>query len=106
MEQVLQESIARTLPPLDDVSPEEATALAQMALLEDGELWRQARAELPLAQQQELERLLNRQESGELTDSEKKHLLELLDEYGKLTVRKAHAWLLLARRGYHVPPQS
>lgn len=56
---VLQASLARALPPLDDVSAEQAA-----------------------------------------------HLQELLDTYGQLTVRKAHAYLLLARRGYRVPMQE
>jgi hypothetical protein len=29
-----------------------------------------------------------------------------MDEYSRLLVRKSHAWLLLARRGYKVPPQN
>ena len=33
-------------------------------------------------------------------------LQALLEEYGRLLIRQAHAWLLLARRGYHVPIQQ
>ncbi len=106
MEEVLQESIQRVLPPLDDVPPEDAKALAALSMLDDRELWREARAELPIDQQKELDSLLERQGAGELTPQEAKRLQDLMDEYGRLTVHKAHAWLLLARRGYQVPPQS
>ena len=106
MEEVLQESIERILPPLDDVPPEDAKTLAALSMLDDSELWREARAELPIDQQKELDSLLERQGAGELTPQEAKRLQALMDEYGRLTVHKAHAWLLLARRGYQVPPQS
>ena len=106
LEEVLEASIERSLPPLDDVPPAEANELAALAMLDDGALWGEARKELPAEQQKELEALLERQEAGELTEDEHEHLQALMDAFGRLTVRKAHAWLLLARRGYRVPPQS
>jgi hypothetical protein len=72
----------------------------------DSELWEVASATLSLDQQIELQSLLERQSEGGLSPIEQNHLQTLLDEYGRLMVRKAHAWLLLARRGYRVPPQS
>ena len=105
MEEMLQESIQRVLPPLDDVPPEEAKALAALSILDDSALWREARKELPLAQQREISSLLERQGAGTLTPEEEERLQALLDAYGRLTTHKAHAWLLLARRGYRVPPQ-
>ena len=106
VEAVLQESIALALPPLDDVPPEEATELAAMALLDDASLWREARAMLAMEQQEELQRLLDQQEAGELLPEDEGRLQELLDAYGGLMVRKAHAWLRLALRGYQVPMQA
>lgn len=106
LEEVLEASIERSLPPLDDVPPEEAYELAALAMLDDGALWDEAKKELPAEQQKELEALLERQEVGELREDEHEHLQALMDAFGRLTVRKAHAWLLLARRGYRVPPQS
>ena len=44
LEVVLRDSIAHTLPPLDDVAPGEATELARLASLDDSALWREARA--------------------------------------------------------------
>ena len=104
LEVILQDSIAHTLPPLDDVSPEEAGELAQLALLDDASLWREARQ--LLNREQELQDLLDHQGKSDLTAKQRIRLDQLMDSYGKLTVRKAHAYLLLARRGYRVPMQE
>ncbi len=103
---MLQNSIAHTLPPLDDVPPEEATELATLALLDDAALWREAGQVMTPTEQTELQDLLDRQSANELSLADEKRLKVMLDIYGRLTVRKAHAWLLLARRGYQVPPQQ
>ncbi len=106
LETVLKDSLAHALPPLDDVPPDEAVELAALALLDDGALWREARATLSAEEQKVLRELLDRQEAGQLSAVDEERLQALLDAYGRLTVRKAHAWLLLARRGYQVPPQQ
>lgn len=106
VEAVLQASLAHALPPLDDVPPEEATELAAMALLDDSSLWRESRVIMSAGEQAELTELLKRQGAGELSSADAPRLQALVDTYGRLMVRKAHAWLLLARRGYQVPPQQ
>ena len=106
LETVLQVSIAHALPPLDDVSVDRAAELAALALLDDGALWREARAALDDAEQTEMHALLDSQGRRELATAEAARLDELLQSYGLLTVRKAHAYLLLARRGYRVPMQA
>lgn len=103
---ILQESIKHTLPPLDDVSPAEAIELAQLSTLTDAELWRVSATLLPATEQHELQDLLDRQQEGDLPPTDQVRLQSLLDEYGRILVQKAHAWLLLARRGYRVPLQS
>lgn len=102
---IVKESLAHTLPPLDDLSAEEAEILAHMSSLEDAVLWQEAKMTLPAADQDEVEGLLVQQSAGELSAEEQARLQQLLDKYGRLLVRKAHAWLLLARRGYKVPMQ-
>jgi hypothetical protein len=106
LESFLETSIAQSLPPLDDLSPEEASELAQLALLDDAGLWREARRTLSPAQQQNLEDLLYGQSAGKLTSGQQTKPEQLMQLYGQLTVRKAHACLLLARRGYRVPMQE
>lgn len=106
LESFLETSIAQSLPPLDDVSSEEAAELAQLAQLDDASLWREARRTLSPRQQQDMEYLLYGQSAGELTAAQQTKLEQLMQLYGQLTVRKAHASLLLARRGYRVPMQE
>jgi len=106
IETVLQDSLAAILPPLDDVGPDEAVELAGLALLNDPALWGEARALMTQAEQTEMQDLLARQGQGPLQPAEQSRLQELMHVYGRLTVRKAHAYLLLARRGYRVPPSA
>lgn len=106
LEAVLRASIAHALPPLDDMPTDEAADLAALALLDDAALWRVARAPLSTEEQSELHELLERQGAGELTPAEHDRLEALLESYGRMLVRKAHAYLLLARRGYQVPMQE
>lgn len=61
---------------------------------------------LTVEQQHSLEDLLYRQSAGNLTARQEATLEELMQSYGQLTLRKAHAYLLLARRGYRVPMQE
>ena len=103
IETVLQDSLAAVLPPLDDVAPDEAAELARLTLLNDAALWREARALMTPAEQIECQSLLERQGEGLLEPDESLRLQELMHIYGRLMVRKAHAYLLLARRGYRVP---
>lgn len=106
LDAVLQASIAHALPPLDDVPADEAAELAALALLDDGALWRTARAAIEAGAQAEVQALLDRQSAGELSTADAACLNDLLQRCGRLTVRKAHAYLLLARRGYRVPMQD
>ena len=106
LEAILTDSIARTLPPLNDVSPTEAAELAKLASLDDASLWREARATMDPVEQAMTHELLDRQGASELTPVEHVRLQDLLDVYGRLMVRKAHAYLLLARRSYRVPRQE
>ena len=103
IETVLQDSLSAVLPPLDDIEPNEAAELARLALLDDAALWGEARTLMTQAEQTELQDLLDRQGSKSLTTVEQVRLRELMHVYGQLMVRKAHAYLLLARRGYRVP---
>jgi hypothetical protein len=106
VESVLQASIAHALPPLDDVPPDEAAELAALALLGDANLWQVARAIMPAEDQTEVHALLDCQGAGELTPVEHSRLQALMEIYGRITVRKAHASLLPARRGYRVAMQE
>jgi predicted transcriptional regulator len=104
--EILQESLAHALPPLDDVPPEEAEILARMSTMDDAALWQASTVAMPESQQEALHALLDGQSAGELLPADAVRLQDLIDEYGRLLVRQAHAWLLLARRGYTIPLQQ
>ncbi len=104
--EILQESLAHTLPPLDDVPPAEAEILARMSTMDDAALWQASTVAMPESQQEALHALLDCQSAGELPPADAVRLQALIDEYGRLLVRQSHAWLLLARRGYTVPLQQ
>ncbi|HFQ94902.1 MAG TPA: hypothetical protein ENK32_12880 [Anaerolineae bacterium] len=103
---IVRDSLAHALPPLDDVDPAEAEELAGLSQLSDAELWRAAQSNLPPEQQSRLDALLLAQSAGELDEAGLEQLRKLQNEYGRLLVRQSHAWLLLARRGYKVPLQN
>lgn len=103
VDDVLQSSLMQWLPPLEDVPESEAAELAGLSMLDDGALWRVAREQLSQAEQEESYCLLDGQAEGNLSQDEALRLQSLLDQYNHATVRKAHAYLLLARRGYRVP---
>ncbi len=106
IEEIVQDSLNHTLPPLDDLEPDEAGSLAYLSTLDDTTLWEESSKGFSTEEQAELETLLERQSAGELVDAELTRLRFLMDEYGRTLVHKSHAWLLLARRGYKVPVQK
>lgn len=106
IETILQNSIAKALPPLDDVPSEEVENLARLSLLDDAALWREAKQMMTEAEEADMQTLLYRNREGLMTEADQDKLAALLERYGHLTLQKAHAWLLLARRGYRVPPQK
>ena len=106
LSEVVRESLSNTLPPLDDVDDKEAKTLAAMSSCSDEQLWEIANAQLSTGQQTEITQLLSTQSAETLSADQQSNLDALLDQYGKILVRKSHAWLLLARRGYSVPVQQ
>lgn len=106
IDEIVQESLSHTLPPLDDVEPEYANILAHLSTLDDTALWDEANKVLSGEEQVELQTLLDQQNTGEITEGDAQRLRFLMDEYGRLLTHKSHAFLLLARRGYKVPVQN
>src|SRR5919199_5599676 len=87
--EILQESLAHTLPPLDDVPAEEAECLARMSTMDDAALWHISHSTLSEHQQEALNALLDHQNAGELTPDDAVRLQALLEEYGCLLVRQS-----------------
>jgi hypothetical protein len=104
LEEFLVERLVEAVPPLagDLPSPlhEELTA---MESLDDEALWKVAHSQLPPARQRLYGRLLTKNSQGTITAREKEKLHALGEEARHLTLKKAHAYMLLKWRGHHIP---
>jgi len=98
VETVLVETLAATLPPIIDLPEEIAAEVAEFVGLEDDVLLAIAAETLSPAQQPQLTRLLSKNSEGALTKEERATLESLMDEYWRVTLRKAQAQAILAQR--------
>ena len=104
VEEVLAQSIALSLPPLEEeLPPDLRRQLSSLMLLSDDELWSIARAEMEAGQQDRLETLTDSREARELTAEEALELEAIVVEGESLMVKKAEAYRLLTRRGFTIP---
>ena len=106
VEEVLVQTINTALPPLDDVPPEMVDDLATLLSLDDEALWSVTREIMPSAQEKLLHDLLDKQGRDTMIEGERQKLEELMQEYGRIMLRRAHACSLLARRGHHLPERE
>jgi hypothetical protein len=104
LEEFLIERLVEAVPPLADDLPspvrEELQALEQC---DDDTLWQVARSQLSPARQRQYSRLLAKNTQGTITAQEKAILRTLGEQARLLTLKIAHAYLLLKWRGYRVP---
>lgn len=101
VERVIVETLDTALPSLDDAPPEMIDELAAMHTLPDKNLREVARSIMPAKQQARLRRLSVAQQERPLKPAEVRELDELVNEYGRVTLRKAHAYALLHKRGLY-----
>jgi hypothetical protein len=103
VEDVCAQSIALSLPELEDDLPSEVrSALAALPLLSDAELEHIAHSHMTEEQQERLETLAEVQKQRPLTAAEESTLTQLMEEAQRLMLCKAEAYRLLARRGHAV----
>lgn len=104
LEEFLVDRLREVLPPLAEEVPsalgEELRALEQ---LDDDALQQIAQSQLSPAHQRLYSRLLTKNSQGTITAREKNTLQALGDEARLLTLKKAHASLVLRWRGHRVP---
>jgi hypothetical protein len=104
LEEFLVDRLMEVLPSIADDMPsplrEELKALEQ---LDDEALWQMVQGQLSPARQRLYSRLLTKNSQGTITAQEKKTLQALGDEARLLTLKKAHASLVLRWRGHRVP---
>jgi hypothetical protein len=92
------------VPPLPEDAPaplrEELDALEQ---LDEAALRQVAESRLPSSHQRLYSRLLGKNTAGTITAGEREKLTALGEEARRLTLKKAHAYLLLKWRGCAIP---
>ncbi len=104
LEEFLAERLEDTLLPLAQELPQPLRDdLSALETLDDEGLWKVARARLTPPQQRTYSRLLRKNQTGELTPKEQGTLRRLGDEARRLTLKKAHAYMLLKWRGHCIP---
>jgi predicted transcriptional regulator len=104
LDRVLAQTIRGNLPPsLDDVPASLRSDLAGLFDLSDDDLWAVARGSLDAQQWQAHQRLLRKNEAGQLTERERARLEYLRAETDRYVARKSFALALLKWRGYTLP---
>lgn len=104
LEEFLADRLMDAVPPLpEDIPPalrEEMDALEQS---DEAALRKVAESRLPTGRQRLYSRLLTKNSAGTITAGERRKLEALGEEARQLTLKKAHAYLLLKWRGYAIP---
>jgi len=99
LEEFLVDRLMEALLPSADAMPSPLREeLRALELLDDEALWQMAQSQLSPARQRLYSRLLTKQSQGTITAQEKNTLQALV-----LTLKKAHASLVLRWRGHRVP---
>lgn len=103
LEEFLMERLVEAVPPLaDDLPSPLHEELEVLESLDDKALWKVAQSQLPPAHQRLYSRLLHKNSQGTTTAREKEKLHALGEEARRLTLKKAHAYMLLKWRGHHI----
>lgn len=97
--ELLSDMVLATLPHIDDVPDEMKVELLQMTWSDTPRLWRIAESQMDFNEQQRMQLLVQQKMVDGLTESEEDELEELQRQYGRVTLRKAHAYMLLSLRG-------
>ncbi|MBI3921573.1 MAG: hypothetical protein HY318_09165 [Armatimonadetes bacterium] len=106
VKRVFEEVLCEGQPPAPavDDAPEYLRAdLKALEQLSNEELRRLAESHMEPAKQRKLDRLTEKRDNRSLTEPDRATLDLLQDEGQRLTVLKAHAWVLLKWRGEPVP---
>lgn len=101
VDKTIIDTLRVALPALDDVPLEMTNDLAAMSTFSDESLWEITRSVMPAKMQTRFRTLAAAQRERELTRPQLQKLDELRQEYGRITLRKAHAYSLLHERGLY-----
>lgn len=104
LDEFLVERLVDVAPPLaEDLPSPLDKELKRLEELDDDALWGMARSRLSPKQQRLYDGLLQKNSQGSITDEEKEKLQALGQEARRLTLMKAHAFMLLKWRGHQIP---
>ena len=104
LEEVAEQLIALSVPPLEkDLPSELRNALAALNLMSDDELWRIARSHLDDDKHERFEILVDASKERVLTIEEEQELEALSNQADLIMLKKAESYRLLTRRGYTIP---
>jgi hypothetical protein len=103
LEKALVNIVRAATPSLEEVPAEYRADLEALEELGDDELWMILRSGPAPAKQRRLERLLDKNQRGALTDREQRALGELRGEGDRRMLQRSYAALLLKYRGHQVP---
>lgn len=95
--------VATPLPLADDLPPTLRAEIAPLEHLDDASLWNVAAQQLSPAEQAEYDSLLAAIAQSELSDTEEGRLRAIGGKARRLTLRRAHAYLILKWRGHTLP---
>jgi hypothetical protein len=103
VESAIVNIVRAATPSLEKIPDEYRADLEAMEDLRDKELWSILRSRPALATQRRQERLLNKNQGGELTERERRALGELRADGDRQMLRRSYAALLLKYRGHRTP---
>jgi hypothetical protein len=103
VETVLLIALQTSLPPLDGLPEDLTKELAELEGVDNDKLRQILLETVAIDQQQALDKLLQRNQAGELTTAEREILASLQREADRVMLRKARAAVLLRFRGERVP---
>jgi hypothetical protein len=99
VENLLVETLQAALPVMEEIPPYIQAEVASLDSLDETALREITLSEMAPEDQEALEQLLDLQMLQPLTSIEENRLAELRTEYGRILLRKARAFALLAGRG-------
>lgn len=94
--------VMAALPALDELPPDIAEAINQLAFLNDEELWQAARTTLATSEAERTQALLLKQQQRGVTPQEEQEIKQLAHHYDQTMLIRAKAAVLLKERGYDV----
>jgi hypothetical protein len=107
VDEFIADRLAELGPPLADDLPD--SLRDELKSLEDADdltLWEAAGCGLSTEKQEQYDRVLLKHSEGSLTIDEQRRMHELGDEARRLTLKKAHALMLLKWRGHCIPARE